>query len=94
MSDVSWTRQDLLERLATAIRETRARGEQASFERVLIELEDVEARVLAREQLDEAYRQSLHFDVIATRELGADPEAEQPYLDLLSELAEHIIEAP
>ena len=84
MSEKSWTMSELLDRLACAISETRRLDLP---ERVLIELEDIEARLRARETLDDAYLQSISFDVIATRELDDTDDTHLQYLDLLGELA-------
>jgi hypothetical protein len=94
VSDTSWTRQELLARLADALGQTRAHPQRSLLDRVLAELEDIEARVKANEPLDEAFRQTLYFDAVATRELDDAAETHQAYLDLLSELAFHLDDSP
>ena len=79
---------ELLDGLARAIIETRRLDLP---ERVLIDLEDVEARLRARETLDDAYLKSIFFDVIATRHLDDTDDTHFQYLDLLGELAGHLI---
>jgi cob(I)alamin adenosyltransferase len=92
MPDTPWTRQELLDQIATAIAETRAHSETASLTRILIELEDVAARLSAGEPLTDEYRQTLFFDVIATRELDDSADTHMHYLNRLSEIAAAINE--
>ena len=93
MSDDSSTPSPLLDRLARAIAETRDLPSNSGIEFILIQLEDVEARLRAHETLDYAYRKSLSFDVIAVRELDDVDESHGPYLELLSELAADLTKA-
>ena len=92
MPDNSWTRQELLDQIAAAIAETRAHSETASLARVLVELEDVAARLKAGEPLTHEYRQTLFFDVIAVRELDNSENTHLHYLNRLSEIAAAIDE--
>jgi hypothetical protein len=92
MPDHAWSRQELLEQIAAAITQTRAIADAPGLGRVLIELEDVAARLKGGEALTTAYRQTLYFDVIATRELDDAADTHLPYLDLLSEIAAAIDE--
>ena len=90
MATHSWTRQELLDQVAAAIAETRAHPDAASLSRVLIELEDVTARLKAGETLTREYRRTLFFDTIAVRELDDSADTHQPYLHRLSEIASAI----
>ncbi len=94
MTERLWTRQELLDKLATAISETRNHPHLPVLERVLVEIEDLEARVMAGKPLDEEYRESLFFDVIATRELDDVTGTHRAYLDRLSEIAAQLIGRP
>lgn len=92
MPGESETESEVLDMLARAIRETRDRLplRPRPLDDVLMQLEDVEARLQRRETLDETYRRSLSFHVVATRELDDVSDEHLPYLDLLSELASHL----
>lgn len=87
MPDQAWSRQELLNQLAAAIAQTRTIAESHALDRVLIELEDVAARLKAGETLTREYLETLFFDVVATRELDDVADTHLPYLDLLSEIA-------
>ena len=87
MSGDSWTMPELLDRLARAITETRCLDLP---ERVLIELEDIDARLRTGETLDDAYLRTLYFDWIATRALDDADDTHLQYLELLSELASQL----
>ena len=65
----AWTGKELLDRIAAAAAATRAHPDAAALGRVLIELEDLAARLRAGETLTPEYRQGLFFDVVALREL-------------------------
>ena len=82
----------MLDQIAAAITETRAHSEAASLARVLVELEDVAARLNAGETLTGEYRRTLCFDVIAVRELDDSADTHLPYLNRLSEIASAIDE--
>jgi hypothetical protein len=94
VSRESPTRPELLERIARAIREAPARLGPEPRSSILLQLRDVEARLRAGETLDQAYRQSLSFHVVATRELDDVEDTHGAYLDLLSELAFDLDRAP
>lgn len=88
----AWSRRELLEQIAAAISQTRAIDDAPGLARVLIELEDVAARLKNGEALTAAYRQTLYFDVIATRELDDTADTYRQYLNLLSDIAAAIEE--
>jgi hypothetical protein len=89
MSVNALKQQELLDQIAVAIAETPAYLEAEPLARVLIELEDVVARLSAGESLTKAYRQTLFFDVIAMRNLD-ESDTNLQYLNLLSEIASAI----
>ena len=83
----AWTGKELLDRIAAAAAATRAHPDAAALGRVLIELEDLAARLRAGETLTPEYRQGLFFDVVALRELDNVDDSHLEYLSLLSEIA-------
>jgi hypothetical protein len=59
MPTKAWTQQELLDRIVTAIVETRTHPDAAPLARVLAELEDVVARLKTGEPLTAEYRRTL-----------------------------------
>ena len=85
--DAAARRRVLLDTLARAIDETRAlRRDGRHLEFPLVQLEDIQARVLAHERLSDDYRDALSFGLAALRALEATEEEHFPYFDLLHEL--------
>lgn len=88
--DRATLRRELLDTLARAIDETRALLDENQLGDVLAQLEDVRARLGANEDLSQAYRESLSFNIRALRELEHSEEEHWPYLDLLREVSDLI----
>ena len=65
--DAAAMRRVLMDTVARAIDETRARMDGHNLEAVLIQLEDIDARLRTRADLDDDYRKSLSFHVTALR---------------------------
>ena len=85
-----WSTSELLHRLARAIDATRAHPARNRLDDVLMQLEDVEARIRAGETLGRDYRASLSFALVAIRELESAEDTHLSYLDELSELAHQL----
>jgi hypothetical protein len=90
VSSESWTESEFLEQLARAIRETRAFLPRGFMDRILVELEDVEARLRNNEVPDETYLGSLAFSVIAVRHLETVEDEPTEYLDLVCGLQAYL----
>lgn len=87
MPTKKWTRQELLDRIVTAIVATRTHPDANPLQGVLTELEEVAARLKTGEMLTPEYRRTLYFDAVATRVLGDAAEMDKKYLHSLSEIA-------
>lgn len=87
MSTQAWSRQQLLDRIVTAIVATRTHPDANPLYGVLTELEEIAARLKTGEMITPEYRRTLYFDAIAKRVLGDAAETEKNYLQLLSEVA-------
>lgn len=85
--DQPWRKQVLLDHIAAAISATRTHPEKIYLNYVLVQLEDIEARLKDGETLSRQYRRSLFFDTVAIRELDNIAETHNEYLNLLSEIA-------
>lgn len=86
-----WNKQVLLDHIAVAISATRTHPEKIYLNYVLVQLEDIEARLKDGETLSRQYRRSLFFDTVAVRELDNIADTHIEYLNLLSEIAAAIV---